>query len=599
MSTQHQNSNAPAPSTAEAATRQASNNRFSRSQLDPIPFSDESDSEPEAPEPALEHGNNEQAALCYESDEQYELDDMEATRSQLTEVTREQTINAGYLMKRGELRKTWKKRWFVLRQSELVYYKDQKEYKLLGIIPLDSILACAEVQRTKKRKSKRANVFGIVTTKRKFYFSAPSPEDMLSWLRLIRETRANAIAGRTASPDEASPHAGPLKRQASPTAAAHPDAPQAALEISATSLANGRTVTFLVQNDAAAGPASASPGEGRTSPAARGIGAAGAGGGGRGEDGQEGGEQTSFDDYADDEFDLKSDDDEAAAIILADAEEIWKKRWFVLRPTQLVYYKDQREYKSLGIIDLAHIKAVAAIPRKKRMNVFGVLTIHRKYYFQAGSPEELLGWIHALRETCQAATGRHSLASDGGDAAVAADMADKPASHRRSLLPSWATPARPSGDSASHQQAAIRASSNRSETSIGTMATTPHPDDGTPASAWNEGGEPMLQGYLTKLSQNSKVGRIRTWQKRWFVLRDNCLTYYKNDKESTPRQSIALAHVQAVQVVADPPSKQRPFCLQLVTPERPYLLAADTSILRDRWCQAIERILRSRAETLV
>jgi hypothetical protein len=89
-------------------TQQQSDNQFSKSQLDPIPFSDESDSEPEVFEPTKEGSNNEnseEAALYYESEEQCELDAMEMTRSQLMEVTREQTIHAGYLMKRGELRK--------------------------------------------------------------------------------------------------------------------------------------------------------------------------------------------------------------------------------------------------------------------------------------------------------------------------------------------------------------------------------------------------------------------------------------------------------------------------------------------------------------
>ncbi|KAI8053203.1 hypothetical protein BDF22DRAFT_743126 [Syncephalis plumigaleata] len=674
MSTQHQTTTATAsPPTATSAvvevTRQQSDNRFSKSQLEPIPFSDESDSEPEAFDPVREpdHDNedNEDAALYYESDEQLELDDAEMTKSQLTEVTREQTIHAGYLMKRGELRKTWKKRWFVLRQSELVYYKDQKEYKLLSIIPLDSILACAEVQRTKKRKSKRANVFGIVTTKRKFYFSAPSPEDMLTWLRLIRDTRANLMASRNVPADEASLHTGPLKHYNSPNSNAHDktvarqstsvttsNAQPNALEINATSVANGRTVTFVVQKEVAnrsgsslsqgvaeptkeaiAGPSTntAIPQAGTSSAHETKKKSPKAGSGQESDEQQSGKnrvvDQTSFDDYADDEFDLKSDDEEAAAIILADAEEvddmdddgedgevvsyitrrprkIWKKRWFVLRPTQLVYYKDQREYKSLGIIDLIHIKAVAAIPRKKRMNVFGVLTIRRKYYFQAGSPEDMLGWIHALREACQAATDN------------AQETTEKPAAHRRSLLPSWATPTRPSVDSTNttnnnNHQGAVKSYSNppvsnQSATSINTTAVTAHMDDTTspiPAGSSGSNGsggstEPvLLQGYLTKLSHNSKVGAIRTWQKRWFVLRNSQLTYYKNDKESTPRQSIPLSHMQTIQVISDSPSKQRPFCLQLVTHERPYLLSADTSTIRDRWYQAINTTIQSsRAE---
>src|SRR5689334_17043242 len=61
-----------------------------------------------------------------------------------------------------------------------------------------------------------------------------------------------------------------------------------------------------------------------------------------------------------------------------------------------------QEYKSLGIIDLSDVRAVASVLSQKRTNVFGVLTIHRKYYLQAGSPEELLAWTNALRDACRA-----------------------------------------------------------------------------------------------------------------------------------------------------------------------------------------------------
>jgi hypothetical protein len=143
------------------------------------------------------------------------------------------------------------------------------------------------------------------------------------------------------------------------------------------------------------------------------------------------------------------------------------------------------------------------------MNVFGVLTIHRKYYFQAGSPEDMLGWIHALREACQAATGRRSSAKEGDDTQ---EITEKPVAHRRSLLPSWATPSRPSADSANNPQGAARIHNNalvnnRSETSINT-AMMSHTDDTTSVHD-NGHAEPILQGYLTKLSQNSKVGVIR------------------------------------------------------------------------------------------
>lgn len=35
-------------------------------------------------------------------------------------------VKSGYLMKKGERRKAWKKRWFVLRGGQVAMYKNEK-----------------------------------------------------------------------------------------------------------------------------------------------------------------------------------------------------------------------------------------------------------------------------------------------------------------------------------------------------------------------------------------------------------------------------------------------------------------------------------------
>jgi len=41
-------------------------------------------------------------------------------------VEGERVVKSGYLWKKGERRKNWKKRWFVLRTEKMAYYKDEK-----------------------------------------------------------------------------------------------------------------------------------------------------------------------------------------------------------------------------------------------------------------------------------------------------------------------------------------------------------------------------------------------------------------------------------------------------------------------------------------
>jgi hypothetical protein len=47
----------------------------------------------------------------------------------------------------------------------------------------------------------------------------------------------------------------------------------------------------------------------------------------------------------------------------------WRKRWFVLRPTKICYYLNDKEYELLAMIDLADIHTVARVDYKTRENV--------------------------------------------------------------------------------------------------------------------------------------------------------------------------------------------------------------------------------------
>ncbi|TKY90179.1 hypothetical protein EX895_000177 [Sporisorium graminicola] len=107
-----------------------------------------------------------------------DLDGSEAHHNMINETT----VKSGYLEKKGEKRKTWKKRWFVLRSSKLAYYKNEKEYQLLRFIDVGDIKTVASVELKKS-----VNTFGIVTPKRTFYVRASSRPEMESWIKVLNE----------------------------------------------------------------------------------------------------------------------------------------------------------------------------------------------------------------------------------------------------------------------------------------------------------------------------------------------------------------------------------------------------------------------------
>ncbi|KAJ3157690.1 hypothetical protein HDU89_000066 [Geranomyces variabilis] len=134
----------------------------------------------------------------------------------------EQVTMSGYLLKKGEKRRTWKSRWFVLRPTRLAYYQNDKEYELLKIIDMSDIHAIAEVE-LKKRK----NVFGLVTRERTYYIQAGSAREAEDWLRALRAAhshlRSDAQSHRSSmSGPSTSPTRG-LRRPSNPPPAANPE----------------------------------------------------------------------------------------------------------------------------------------------------------------------------------------------------------------------------------------------------------------------------------------------------------------------------------------------------------------------------------------
>ncbi|XP_066218097.1 pleckstrin homology domain-containing family A member 6 isoform X7 [Saccopteryx leptura] len=93
---------------------------------------------------------------------------------------------AGWLFKQASSGvKQWNKRWFVLVDRCLFYYKDEKEDSVLGSIPLLSFRVAAvqpsdNISRKHTFKAEHAGV-------RTYFFSAESPEEQEAWIQAMGE----------------------------------------------------------------------------------------------------------------------------------------------------------------------------------------------------------------------------------------------------------------------------------------------------------------------------------------------------------------------------------------------------------------------------
>lgn len=90
---------------------------------------------------------------------------------------------AGFCVKQGAVMKNWKRRYFLLDENALSYFKSDLEREPLRVIPLKEINKVQECKQSEPMM--RDNLFELVTGYRTFYVQADSPEEMHSWIKAI------------------------------------------------------------------------------------------------------------------------------------------------------------------------------------------------------------------------------------------------------------------------------------------------------------------------------------------------------------------------------------------------------------------------------
>ncbi|XP_063008156.1 pleckstrin homology domain-containing family H member 2 isoform X5 [Melospiza melodia melodia] len=97
---------------------------------------------------------------------------------------------SGYLLKMGGKVKTWKRRWFVLKGGELLYYKSPSDVirKPQGQIELN---ASSHIERGDGKQT-----IQLTTEKRTYYLTADSPNILEEWIKVLQ----NVLKIQAASP---------------------------------------------------------------------------------------------------------------------------------------------------------------------------------------------------------------------------------------------------------------------------------------------------------------------------------------------------------------------------------------------------------------
>lgn len=111
----------------------------------------------------------------------YSIDSLEPTRASVPETPKRDAFEkSGYLTKLGGKLKTWRRRWFVLKNGTLSYYKTQNDVgrKPQGQILLDDVC--------RVNRAEGASTFEVSTSKRTYYLTADSNSTMEEWIRVLQ-----------------------------------------------------------------------------------------------------------------------------------------------------------------------------------------------------------------------------------------------------------------------------------------------------------------------------------------------------------------------------------------------------------------------------
>ncbi|KAK3401001.1 hypothetical protein B0T20DRAFT_158930 [Sordaria brevicollis] len=326
----------------------------------------------------------------------------------------DRVIKSGYVQKRTSKTKAWRTIYLVLRPNTLSIYKSDKEEKLRHKIYLSDLTA---VTFLKDPKQKRPNVFGLFSPAKNFHFQAPTLQDAQEWVDLIRkdarieeeeeelflasplprrqsDLNYAATADRerlaSSSPEPLEP---PVRILASPPNGRRPSAIESS-GMSGTELAShsdfsdsdfqripGTTIASLTARSPTVPQPRAGAVQGTPmTPGAMNV------------------SQSSG-------INLEQDPDriiwQGWLRFLRSKRGVkqWKKSWAVLRPRNLILYKDESEYSVLFVVAFSSIVNVVDIDplSKSKAHCLQIITDEKSYRFCAQDEEELVQCLGAFK----------------------------------------------------------------------------------------------------------------------------------------------------------------------------------------------------------
>lgn len=244
--------------------------------------------------------------------------------------------------------------------------------------------------------------------------------------------------------------------------------------------------------------------------------------------------------------------------VSSESEKSWKTRWVVLKENRLLFFKARAdpEPRTSLLLSCAHVKTTTL----DRINTFELVVPGDVFYLQAENSSDFFLWMDLIR------TSQKLFKSSQAPVASLALPVTSTGDTDRTSPRSPASPAAP-----------LSPTSGAVPVSPGSI------------SAPSAIQEVYRTGWLYK--QGDKV---KNWKKRWFVLKDNKLTYYAAKNDKTPKGSIALSLAvpkdgqhEAGTSIKGLSDHSYSYTFEIVVTGRVYYIAATSDIETQEWINDI------------
>ncbi|XP_015214796.2 unconventional myosin-X-like [Lepisosteus oculatus] len=263
----------------------------------------------------------------------------------------------------------------------------------------------------------------------------------------------------------------------------------------------------------------------------------------------------------------------------------WKMRWFVLRESKLMYFENDSEEKLKGTIDIRAAKEI--VDNHEKENALDIVTEERTYHIVAESPEDASGWFNVLSRVHSATTEQ------------LLEMQDEQANPKNAvgtldvgLIDSVCAsdnPDRPNSFVIITANRVIHCNTDTPEEMHHWISLLQKPKGDSKI----DGQEFLVRGWLHKEVKSGGKSTSLKLKKRWFVLTNNSLDYYKSSERSSSKLGTLVLNSLCSVVQPDEKIFKESGYWNIIVHGRKHSYRLYTKMLNEamRWATAIQGVI--------